>query len=107
MIYKSFLNQALYDKRAELIGEGKSERIRYVAAGRSERWTDPEEKSDPSCGQNSSTNTSTQRSGLHLSSVFLAGRQIIMQISSSLKTTADSTRKRNFAMFRLNFCFLA
>ena len=44
MIYKSFLNQALYDKRAELIGEGKSERIRYVAAGRSERWTDPEEK---------------------------------------------------------------
>ena len=44
MIYKSFLDQALYDKRAELIGEGKSERIRYVAADQSERWTDPEEK---------------------------------------------------------------
>lgn len=44
MVYKSFLDQALYDKRAELIGEGKSECIRYVAAGRSERWTDPEEK---------------------------------------------------------------
>ena len=44
MIYKSFLDQALYDKRAELIDEGKSECIRYVAADRSERWTDPEEK---------------------------------------------------------------
>lgn len=44
MTYKSFLDQALYDERAELIGEGKSERIRYVAVDRSERWTDPEEK---------------------------------------------------------------
>ena len=44
MLYKSFLDQALYDERAELIGEGKSERIRYVAVDRSERWTDPEEK---------------------------------------------------------------
>ncbi len=44
MSYNSFLDQALYDKRAELIGEGKSERIRYVAADRSERWIDPEEK---------------------------------------------------------------
>ena len=44
MIYKSFLDQALNDKRAELIGEGKSGCIRYVAANRSERWADPEEK---------------------------------------------------------------
>ena len=44
MTYKNFLDQALYDRRAELSGEGKSERIRYVAADRSERWTDPEEK---------------------------------------------------------------
>lgn len=39
-----FLNLAIVDGLVEFSGEGKSERIRYVAAEHSERWTDPEEK---------------------------------------------------------------
>ena len=39
-----FLNRALDDGHAEITGEGRNERIHYVAAGRSERWSDPEEK---------------------------------------------------------------
>lgn len=41
---KTFLEQAIEDGYAELIGEGKNERIRYIAADHSERWSDPEEK---------------------------------------------------------------
>lgn len=40
----SYLTQALNDGYAEITGEGKTERIRYVAANHSERWADPEEK---------------------------------------------------------------
>lgn len=39
-----YLKQAIADGHAEFTGEGKRERIRYVAAGHSERWSDPEEK---------------------------------------------------------------
>ncbi len=38
------LERAFEDGIAELIGEGKNERIRYKAANHSERWADPEEK---------------------------------------------------------------
>jgi len=41
---KTYLEQAIEDGHAELIGEGSRERIRYVAADHSERWSDPEEK---------------------------------------------------------------
>ena len=41
---QTYLNRALNDGHAEITGEGRNERIRYVAAGRSERWSDPEEK---------------------------------------------------------------
>lgn len=41
---QSFLYRALTDGHLELSGEGKAERIRYVAANHSERWSDPEEK---------------------------------------------------------------
>ena len=41
---KTYLEQAIEDGHAELIGEGKKERIRYIAADHSERWSDPEEK---------------------------------------------------------------
>jgi type I restriction enzyme M protein len=41
---KTYLEQAIEDGRAELTGEGKKERIHYVAADHSERWSDPEEK---------------------------------------------------------------
>ena len=40
----TYLNRALNDGHAEITGEGRNERIRYVAAGRSERWSDPEER---------------------------------------------------------------
>ena len=39
-----YLDQALKEGNARLTGEGRNERIEYVAAGRSERWADPEEK---------------------------------------------------------------
>ena len=39
-----YLNRAIQDGRATLSGEGRSERIHYVAVNQSERWSDPEEK---------------------------------------------------------------
>ena len=39
-----FLTHAIADGLANFAGEGKTERIRYVAADHSERWADPEEK---------------------------------------------------------------
>ncbi len=41
---ETYLKRAIADGHAELTGEGKSERIRYVAADHSERLSDPEEK---------------------------------------------------------------
>jgi len=40
----TFLSRALDDGHARLTGEGKTERIHYIAAGHSERYSDPEEK---------------------------------------------------------------
>ena len=39
-----FLARAFDDGHLQLIGTGRTEKIRYVAASRSERWADPEEK---------------------------------------------------------------
>ncbi|MEO6966984.1 MAG: type I restriction enzyme HsdR N-terminal domain-containing protein [Rhodanobacteraceae bacterium] len=39
-----YLYRAFTDGHLDLTGEGKSERIHYVAVGHSERWSDPEEK---------------------------------------------------------------
>ena len=39
-----FLNRAFAEGHLKLQGEGKNERIIYVAVGHSERWADPEEK---------------------------------------------------------------
>jgi type I restriction enzyme M protein len=41
---ETYLERAISDGHAEIAIEGKTERIRYVAADRSERWSDPEEK---------------------------------------------------------------
>ena len=41
---QTYIELALRDGLAELSGEGRTERIRYVAADHSERWSDPEEK---------------------------------------------------------------
>ena len=41
---KTYLEQAIADGHAEIKGEGKKERIYYLAADHSERWSDPEEK---------------------------------------------------------------
>jgi type I restriction enzyme M protein len=41
---KTFLERALEDGHVEILGDGKTERIRYKAADHSERWADPEEK---------------------------------------------------------------
>ena len=38
------LERALADGLAEIVGDGRGARIRYVDADRAERWTDPEEK---------------------------------------------------------------
>ena len=38
------LARALADGQAEITGEGRNERIHYIAANHSERWGDPEEK---------------------------------------------------------------
>ena len=42
--HRTFLDRALADGHAEITGEGRNERIHYVAAMHSERWADPEEK---------------------------------------------------------------
>lgn len=41
---RTYLKQAIEDGHAEFTSEGKNERIRYIAANHSERWSDPEEK---------------------------------------------------------------
>ena len=41
---QTYLSRALNDGHVEISGEGRTERIRYMAADRSERWSDPEEK---------------------------------------------------------------
>jgi type I restriction enzyme M protein len=41
---RTYLEQAIEDGHAEFTSEGKNERIRYIAANHSERWSDPEEK---------------------------------------------------------------
>lgn len=41
---KTYLEQAIEDGYAKIIGEGKTQRIHYAAANHSERWSDPEEK---------------------------------------------------------------
>lgn len=41
---QTYLTRALADGHAEITGEGRNERIHYIAAGHSERWADPEEK---------------------------------------------------------------
>ncbi len=40
----TFLERALADGHVKFSGEGKNERIHYVAVNHSERWADPEEK---------------------------------------------------------------
>jgi hypothetical protein len=39
-----FLTHAIADKLVKFTGEGRTERIQYLAADHSERWADPEEK---------------------------------------------------------------
>ena len=43
-VQPSFVERAILDGHAQITGEGKSERIRYIAASHSENWADPEEK---------------------------------------------------------------
>ena len=44
MINSTHLERAIAEGLAEIVGDGRGARIRYVDADRSERWTDPEEK---------------------------------------------------------------
>jgi len=41
---KTYLEQAINDGHAEIKGKDKTQRIHYIAANHSERWSDPEEK---------------------------------------------------------------
>src|SRR6266446_4354198 len=41
---KTHLERAIEDAHAKIIGDGKAQRIFYVAANHSERWSDTEEK---------------------------------------------------------------
>src|SRR5688572_14118623 len=40
----TYIERALNDGHARLLGEGKQQKILYVAANHTERYTDPEEK---------------------------------------------------------------
>lgn len=40
----TYLDRAIADGHAKLVGDGKAERIHHLAIGHSERWSDPEEK---------------------------------------------------------------
>lgn len=43
--YTTYLERAIdEDRHAEIVGEGRNERIHYIAADHYERWSDPEEK---------------------------------------------------------------
>ena len=42
--HQAYLDRAFDEGIAEIIGEGRTQRIRYIAADHSERWSDPEEK---------------------------------------------------------------
>src|SRR5260364_268367 len=44
MTNRSYLQQAIKDGHAKMTGEGKNQRIHYLEAHHSERWSDPEEK---------------------------------------------------------------
>lgn len=44
MTTKTYLEQAIEDGYAKLTGDGKTQRIHYIAADHSERYSDPEEK---------------------------------------------------------------
>ena len=41
---RTYLERALEEGHAEIVGEGRNERIHYIAADHYERWSDPEEK---------------------------------------------------------------
>ena len=41
---KTYLEQAIEDGHVKIAGDGKTQRIHYVAASHSERWSDPEGK---------------------------------------------------------------
>jgi len=41
---QTYLEQAIKDGHARIGGEGKTQRIHYIVANHSERWSDPEEK---------------------------------------------------------------
>ena len=41
---QTFLTRAFDDGHAAITGEGRNERIHYLAVDHSERWADPEEK---------------------------------------------------------------
>lgn len=41
---KTYLEQTIEDGHAKITGDGKTQRIHYIAASHSERWSDPEEK---------------------------------------------------------------
>ena len=41
---QTYLDRAFDEGHAELIGEGRNQKIRYIAVDHSERWSDPEEK---------------------------------------------------------------
>jgi type I restriction enzyme M protein len=40
----TYLEQALRDGHAEIVGEGKQQKITYMAVEQTERYSDPEEK---------------------------------------------------------------
>ncbi len=49
---ETYLEKAIRDGHAKISGEDKKQRIHYIAANHSERWSDPEEKCAPNSGPN-------------------------------------------------------
>ena len=42
--HTTYLDRAIADGHAKIVGEGRNERIHYIAADHSEQWSDAEEK---------------------------------------------------------------
>ena len=60
--HQPYLARALADGHAEIVGEGRNERIHYIAAATRSGGLTLRRKSAPSCGRNWSTSTNMTRS---------------------------------------------
>ena len=95
----TFIERAIADGYAELSGEGKTERVRYVAADRSERWSDPEEKVRAEFWAELIYKYDYSPDRIRLESV----RRLHAGLQSFLSMRRIEARRKNASAFRLRF----